>query len=154
MLSLVGSVLFTYHSGDCVSVIYLPFFQDFDEGGKYSWGSAVLAYLYQELCLAARLERKQIGGALLLLQMLSWERFPFGRPQPCKEEPKLCYAFFPSHLKSSYYLIALSKQCIVAFFTFHKVLGVNIVRKVNTLFSLKKIYKGVMAITLLDCKCS
>jgi Plant mobile domain len=89
MLSLVGSVLFTDHSGDCVSVIYLPFFQDFDEAGQYSWGSAVLAYLYRELCLATRLERKQIGGALLLLQMWSWERFPFGRPQPRKEEPEL-----------------------------------------------------------------
>lgn len=52
-------------------------------------GGAVLAYLYRELCLSTSLQRRQIGGALILLQMWSWERFPFGCPLPRQQEPEL-----------------------------------------------------------------
>lgn len=79
-LVLVGSVLFTDHSGDSISAIYLPLFRDFERAGRYSWASGVLAYLYKELCLATRPKRKQFGGSVMLLQLWSWERLPMGRP--------------------------------------------------------------------------
>lgn len=91
LLMLVGSVLFTDHSGDCISAIYLPLFEDFNEAGRYSWASGVLAFLYRELCGATDPKRKQFGGPVLLLQLWSWERFPMGRPRTRRncEVPRL-----------------------------------------------------------------
>jgi Plant mobile domain len=80
LLMLVGTILFRDHSGDGISPIYLPLFVDFQEAGHYSWGSAVLAYLYRELCAATNPNRMVICGAMMLLQIWSWERFPLGRP--------------------------------------------------------------------------
>ncbi|XP_078162266.1 serine/threonine-protein phosphatase 7 long form homolog [Carex rostrata] len=90
-LMLVGSLLFTDHSGDSISAIYLPLFANFDRAGRYSWASGVLAYLYKELCLATKPKRKQFGGSILLLQLWSWERLPMGRPKNRRnfEEPQL-----------------------------------------------------------------
>ncbi|MFQ6652447.1 hypothetical protein Gotur_024308, partial [Gossypium turneri] len=48
---------------------------DFRAAGEFSWGSAVLATLYQEMCGATRSRRAKIGGCLSLLQ--SWARFCF-----------------------------------------------------------------------------
>ncbi|KAG8472972.1 hypothetical protein CXB51_034896 [Gossypium anomalum] len=47
----------------------------------FSWGSAVLATLYREMCGATRPNKAKIGGCLSLLQ--SWARFgfPFLRPR-------------------------------------------------------------------------
>jgi Plant mobile domain len=81
LLMLIGSLLLTDHSGNSISAIYLPLFEDFDRAGRYSWASAVLAYLYKELCLATNPKRMQFGGSILLLQLWSWERLPMGRPR-------------------------------------------------------------------------
>ncbi|KAJ4813326.1 hypothetical protein LUZ62_025892 [Rhynchospora pubera] len=83
LLMLIGSVLFTDHSGDTISAIYLPLIADFEAAGNLSWGSGALAYLYRELCLATKPKRKQFGGPILLLQLWSWERLPIGRPSIC-----------------------------------------------------------------------
>ena len=49
--------------------------------GQYSWGSACLAFLYRELCRAARLPAvSQMADPLFLLQLWAWERFPFLAP--------------------------------------------------------------------------
>jgi Plant mobile domain len=85
LLMLIGSLLFTDHSGNSISAIYLPLFRDFDRAGRYSWASAVLAYLYKELCLATNPDRMQFGGSILLLQLWSWERLPMGRPRNRKK---------------------------------------------------------------------
>ncbi|KAJ1695826.1 hypothetical protein LUZ63_012524 [Rhynchospora breviuscula] len=77
---LVGSLLFTDHSGDSISAIYLLLFANFNRAGEYSWASGVLAYLYRELCLATTVRRKQFAGSVMLLQLWSWERLPMGRP--------------------------------------------------------------------------
>ncbi|KAG8481464.1 hypothetical protein CXB51_026217 [Gossypium anomalum] len=49
--------------------------------GEFSWGSAVLATLYREMCGATRPNKAKIEGCLSLLQ--SWARFcfPFLRPR-------------------------------------------------------------------------
>ncbi|MFQ6661847.1 hypothetical protein Gotur_029865 [Gossypium turneri] len=54
---------------------------DFRAASELSWGSAVLATLYREMCRATRLRKAKIGGCLSLLQ--SWARFcfPFLHPR-------------------------------------------------------------------------
>ncbi|MFQ6652857.1 hypothetical protein Gotur_024536 [Gossypium turneri] len=54
---------------------------DFREAGEFSWGSAVLATLYREMCGATRPRRAKIGGCLSLLQSWARFRFPFLRPR-------------------------------------------------------------------------
>ncbi|MFQ6652858.1 hypothetical protein Gotur_024536 [Gossypium turneri] len=51
------------------------------EAGEFSWGSAVLATLYREMCGATRPRRAKIGGCLSLLQSWARFRFPFLRPR-------------------------------------------------------------------------
>ncbi|KAL8547329.1 hypothetical protein ACS0TY_006886 [Phlomoides rotata] len=51
-----------------VSLLYLQAIDDLAVAGTYSWGNAILAYLYSELCNAADSERTTIGGVVSLLQ--------------------------------------------------------------------------------------
>ncbi|KAM3325171.1 hypothetical protein P3S67_000295 [Capsicum chacoense] len=50
MLLLMGGTFFTNTSTSLLSLQYLYFLRDLDRTGDYSWGSAVLAYLYRSLC--------------------------------------------------------------------------------------------------------
>ncbi|KAH1214117.1 Serine/threonine-protein phosphatase 7 long form [Glycine max] len=57
-----GGVLFVDKSSNKVSVRYLQFLRDFRECNTYSWGPAVLGYLYREMCSATDYRTKSIGG--------------------------------------------------------------------------------------------
>uniref|UniRef100_A0A2N9H7H7 Aminotransferase-like plant mobile domain-containing protein n=1 Tax=Fagus sylvatica TaxID=28930 RepID=A0A2N9H7H7_FAGSY len=52
ILELLGGSYFADKSGEKVHLMFLPMLEDFDAAGRYSWGSAVLAWLYRELCRA------------------------------------------------------------------------------------------------------
>ncbi|KAG8486805.1 hypothetical protein CXB51_020305 [Gossypium anomalum] len=52
---------------------------DFRAEGELSWGSAMLATLYREMCGATRPNKAKIGGCLSLLQSWARFRFPFLR---------------------------------------------------------------------------
>ncbi|MBA0709372.1 hypothetical protein Golax_024409 [Gossypium laxum] len=54
---------------------------DFRVAGKLSWGSAMLAILYREMCGATKPNKAKIGGCLSLLQSWAWFRFLFLHPQ-------------------------------------------------------------------------
>ncbi|KAH1107455.1 hypothetical protein J1N35_011223 [Gossypium stocksii] len=54
---------------------------DFRAAGELSWGSAVLATLYKEMCGVMRPNKAKIGGCLSLLQSWARFRFPFLRPR-------------------------------------------------------------------------
>ncbi|KAG8473023.1 hypothetical protein CXB51_034913 [Gossypium anomalum] len=54
---------------------------DFRAAGELSWGSAVLAKLYKEMCGATLPNEAKIGGSLSLLQSWARFRFPFLRPR-------------------------------------------------------------------------
>ncbi|MBA0826529.1 hypothetical protein Goarm_011371 [Gossypium armourianum] len=54
---------------------------DFRVAGELSWGSAMLAILYREMCEATKTNKAKIGGCLSLLQSWAWFRFLFLRPQ-------------------------------------------------------------------------
>lgn len=69
-MMLIGGSLFPDKSGNKVSLLYLPHLRHFDAG--YSWGSAALACLYRALCVATRPSSVQIGGPLILLQVICY----------------------------------------------------------------------------------
>jgi hypothetical protein len=54
VLHMFGSVLFPDGMGDSASWMYIHCLHDWDEAGGYSWGSAVLSFLYRQLCEACR----------------------------------------------------------------------------------------------------
>ncbi|RVW53212.1 Serine/threonine-protein phosphatase 7 long form-like [Vitis vinifera] len=80
ILALLGGAWFADKTGTHVQLCYLPLLRDFTEISHYSWGSAVLAYLYGELCRASLDSATEISGPITLLQLWSWERLHVGRP--------------------------------------------------------------------------
>lgn len=69
LLYLVGSTIFSTTTGNKVSVMYLPLFENFDEAGNYAWGAAALAFLYRALGNASLKSQSTISGSLTLLQV-------------------------------------------------------------------------------------
>ncbi|KAL9691919.1 hypothetical protein QQ045_012346 [Rhodiola kirilowii] len=87
ILCLLGLTLVADLSGDQVPLHYLPLLANLDNARRYSWGSAVLAYQYSQMCRASYIKKSQIGGCALLLQFWCWERMRIGRPQSYDRDP-------------------------------------------------------------------
>lgn len=81
ILRLIGGLLMPDHSGNFVHLMYLQFLRDLDRCGQYSWGAAVLAHFYHEMCSATDPDAKEISGCLTLLHVWAWDRFPRLAPQ-------------------------------------------------------------------------
>ena len=78
---LVGTFRLPDGSGNTVSWLCLPqIAQDWNNIGLYSWGSAVLAWLYRQMCDGCRRTGRNanLGGCTYLLQIWAWERIPVG----------------------------------------------------------------------------
>ncbi|KAK4405879.1 protein MAINTENANCE OF MERISTEMS [Sesamum angolense] len=73
-LLLLGGTMCPDSSGNLVSLLYLAKLEDIVAARNYSWGSAVLAFLYRELCNASEKGKAVIGGALQLVQIWAWSR--------------------------------------------------------------------------------
>ncbi|KAL0325560.1 UNVERIFIED_CONTAM: protein MAINTENANCE OF MERISTEMS [Sesamum radiatum] len=73
-LLLLGGAMCPDSSGNLVSLLYLAKLEDIVAARNYSWGSAVLAFLYRELCNASEKGKAAIGGALQLVQIWAWSR--------------------------------------------------------------------------------
>jgi hypothetical protein len=74
VLHMFGTVLFPDGTGDTASWMYIPCLLNWDDAGNRSWGSAVLAYLYRQLCEACRRPggaHATISGCVTLLQVCS-----------------------------------------------------------------------------------
>uniref|UniRef100_A0A2N9GC63 Aminotransferase-like plant mobile domain-containing protein n=1 Tax=Fagus sylvatica TaxID=28930 RepID=A0A2N9GC63_FAGSY len=80
ILELLGGSYFADKSGEKVHLMFLPMLEDFDAAERYSWGSAVLGWLYRELCRATDPDSCDIAGALILVQLWAWSRFPHISP--------------------------------------------------------------------------
>jgi hypothetical protein len=89
ILHMFGCVLFPDATGDCVSWMYIPCLIDWDTTRHYSWASAVLSFLYRQLCEACRRTSSSlsIGGCVYLLQIWMWFRIPVGRPHVFQPRP-------------------------------------------------------------------
>ena len=70
ILALLGGALFADKTGTHVQLCYLPLLRDFTKISHYSWGSAVLAYLYRELCRVSLDSAIEISRPITLLQVL------------------------------------------------------------------------------------
>ncbi|KAL0313103.1 UNVERIFIED_CONTAM: Serine/threonine-protein phosphatase 7 long form [Sesamum radiatum] len=73
-LLLLGGVMCPDSSENLIPLLYLTKLEDIVEARNYSWGSAVLAFFYRELCNATNKEKAAIGGALQLLQFI-WQPY-------------------------------------------------------------------------------
>ncbi|KAK4406325.1 Serine/threonine-protein phosphatase 7 long form [Sesamum angolense] len=73
-LLLLGGTMCPDSSGNLVSLLYLAKLEYIVAARNYSWGSAVLAFLYRELCNASEKGKAVIGGALQLVQIWAWSR--------------------------------------------------------------------------------
>lgn len=82
VLHLFGCVLFPDATGDTASWMFLPCLTDWQTAGGYSWASAVLGFLYRQLCEGCRRTSRSatIGGCVYLLQLWMWSYLPVGRP--------------------------------------------------------------------------
>ncbi|XP_066323182.1 protein MAIN-LIKE 1-like [Miscanthus floridulus] len=83
VLHMLGTVLFPDGTGDTASWMYIPCLLNWEDAGNRSWGSAILAFLYRQLCEACRHpggSHATMSGCITLLQIWMWERLPVGRP--------------------------------------------------------------------------
>ena len=67
ILALMGSFLFSNKKGVHVHLCFLPLLRDLTHIATYSWGGAVLAHTYRELCLASLDHRRGINGCITLI---------------------------------------------------------------------------------------
>ena len=113
IMRLIGGYLMPDRTGHRVPLMYLSLLEDFQIAGQYSWGSAVLAHLYREMCNATEYTNKNIGGCLTLLHVWAWDRFPTLAPTltPPYPDPQLeLYPIRPP--------LAFRYQCINSLCTF------------------------------------
>ena len=69
ILALMGSFLFADKKGVYVHLCFLPLLRDLTQTSTYSWGGAVLAHTYRELCRASLDRRCGISGCITLIQV-------------------------------------------------------------------------------------
>ncbi|KAG8493698.1 hypothetical protein CXB51_011665 [Gossypium anomalum] len=69
IMHIIGGVLMPDANNNMVHLMYLPLLTDLHNVRSYSWGSAVLAMLYRELCRTTKPHSADIGGCH------SWHRW-------------------------------------------------------------------------------
>ncbi|KAK4402877.1 Serine/threonine-protein phosphatase 7 long form [Sesamum angolense] len=82
VMCIIGGILCPDATGNTVSLLYLQHMEIIDEERPSNWGTAVLAYLYRELCMASQRGKTNIGGAMQLLQIWAWSRIITLAPIP------------------------------------------------------------------------
>uniref|UniRef100_A0A5B6ZKM0 Aminotransferase-like plant mobile domain-containing protein n=1 Tax=Davidia involucrata TaxID=16924 RepID=A0A5B6ZKM0_DAVIN len=80
ILQLIGGSLFADKSGNMVKLMYLSLLRDLEVTGRFSWGSAILACLYRNMCRATKPRAVDISGPLIVLQLWAWERLAHIQP--------------------------------------------------------------------------
>ncbi|MFQ6645074.1 hypothetical protein Gotur_019407 [Gossypium turneri] len=67
IMHIIGGVLMPDSNNNKVHIMYLPLLADLNNVRSYSWGFAVLAVLYRELCRTTKPSVVDMGGCLTLL---------------------------------------------------------------------------------------
>ena len=65
----VLALLFRNKSQNRLHCCFLQLLADFGVVGEYSWGSAILAFLYKKLCIAAIKKSTEVVGLIFILQL-------------------------------------------------------------------------------------
>ncbi|XP_073279486.1 serine/threonine-protein phosphatase 7 long form homolog [Primulina huaijiensis] len=68
-LMIIGRIMLPDYQEGSARLIFLQLLRDIDNVKSYSWGSAVLAFLYRELCNVSRIEKTTMAGPLYILQV-------------------------------------------------------------------------------------
>ncbi|XP_059306600.1 protein MAIN-LIKE 2-like [Lycium ferocissimum] len=93
LLIIFGAILFPNTSGSHMSLRYLRYIDDLAEIGCYSWGAAVLGYMYRGFCRCSMGTRVEVPAFCSLLQIWVWTRLrPF---QPILAHPPADYLTVP-----------------------------------------------------------
>ncbi|XP_073304170.1 serine/threonine-protein phosphatase 7 long form homolog [Primulina huaijiensis] len=71
--------------GAAVKLMYLQFFENIEMVNTFSWGSAVLAYLYRELCDTSMRLKVDLCGPVQILQILVWSRITLLCPDKAQQ---------------------------------------------------------------------
>ncbi|XP_070023638.1 serine/threonine-protein phosphatase 7 long form homolog [Nicotiana sylvestris] len=95
LLLLFVGVLFPNTLGNLVSMRFLHHLQQLDELPQYSWGVAILAYLYRSMCWSSMGTQSDICGFLPLLQVWAWEQFLPLQPPLSSLPPDVAPLFLP-----------------------------------------------------------
>ncbi|XLR19105.1 hypothetical protein S83_047017, partial [Arachis hypogaea] len=80
VMYLLGGVLLPDKANNTVHVRYLPLLENYDAISTYSWGSAVLCWLYRGMCLATDYNIEGMSGCHTLLMSWIYFRLPFWAP--------------------------------------------------------------------------
>ncbi|XP_026379664.1 protein MAIN-LIKE 1-like [Papaver somniferum] len=75
LLHTLGSVIFPDNSGNKVNAQYLQLLKDLKRCHKYSWGTAALSFLFEQLGIASRLISRNIGGYFTMIQVWIYDHF-------------------------------------------------------------------------------
>ncbi|XP_073303662.1 serine/threonine-protein phosphatase 7 long form homolog [Primulina huaijiensis] len=73
--------------GAAVKLMYLQFLEDIEMVNTFSWGSAVLAYLYRELCDTSMGLKIDLCGPVQILQIWVWSRITILCPDRAQQVP-------------------------------------------------------------------
>ncbi|MFQ6622435.1 hypothetical protein Gotur_002053 [Gossypium turneri] len=85
ILKMIGGYLMSDLSRNLIHLMWLLKLVDFRVASEFSWGSAMLATLYREMCGATTPTKAKIRDCLLLLQ--SWARLHFSFLRPRVDHP-------------------------------------------------------------------
>ncbi|RYR02432.1 hypothetical protein Ahy_B06g081222 [Arachis hypogaea] len=80
IMYLLGGVLLPDKANNTVHVRYLPLLANYEAISTYSWGSAVLCWLYRGMCLATDYNVEGMSGCHTLLMSWIYFRLPFWAP--------------------------------------------------------------------------
>ncbi|XP_058782849.1 uncharacterized protein LOC131657472 [Vicia villosa] len=86
IMLLFGRFLFPEGTGNSVNFMYLCLLGDIDAIKTYSWGSAVLAYLYSSLCKCAKKDVCTFSGCAFLLQTWACTVDPLKEPPMSQQQ--------------------------------------------------------------------
>ncbi|RYR54633.1 protein MAIN-LIKE 2-like [Arachis hypogaea] len=76
IMMLLSTQLFGDKSGTRLHIRWLPYVARLEDMGQYSWGSAVLSWLYRCMCRVTNKNVVKLAGPLQLLQSWIFWRFP------------------------------------------------------------------------------
>ncbi|XP_073064141.1 serine/threonine-protein phosphatase 7 long form homolog [Primulina eburnea] len=86
-LMIIGGCMLPDSDGCSVNLMYLRLLRDTNQVSKYNWGSAVLAFLYRELCTVSTIGKGEIAGPIFILQVWALSRITFLCPDPFGDIP-------------------------------------------------------------------
>ncbi|KAL0298058.1 UNVERIFIED_CONTAM: Serine/threonine-protein phosphatase 7 long form [Sesamum angustifolium] len=129
VMCIIGGILCPDATGNTVSLLYLRHMEIIDEERPSNWGTAVLAYLYRELCMASQRGKTNIGGAMQLLQIWAWSRIITLAPIPSNNAADLMPTvidvenILPIPPYAARFLIILAQQTLLVIVPLTLVIG-------------------------------